>query len=210
MQRFSLVGITKHIHTINIQYFDRAERVKIDFRSKILAEAIIVPGLGRFPVPIQQLLAPEVQEGKRMADDGELPPSTLEFDCLEVDGNGEDFDDLNWSTVHCECRFYRRWKLPCKHLFQHHFISDCHTLTEVRLQQWSDLWQQNGFELYEATTTIFTSNLTPKEPNFSAYDRVAAREVTESLLASFYELERAAYNKLGSVDGSNFVASTLR
>ena len=36
-------------------------------------------------------------------------------------------------------------------------------------------------------------------------DRVAAREVTETLLTSFYELERAAYQRLGGSEGRNFI-----
>ena len=36
------------------------------------------------------------------------------------------------------------------------------------------------------------------------YNRVAAREVTEGLLTSFYELKRAVYTRLGAEEGRGF------
>jgi len=40
-----------------------------------------------------------------------------------------------------------------------------------------------------------------RDPVDNPYNQVAAREVTETLLTSFYELERAAYARLGAEGG---------
>jgi hypothetical protein len=71
--------------------------------------------------------------------------------------------------------------------------------------QWSRLWEENGFELYEVAESYTAPNLPLKEDGVDSYDRVAAREVTETLLTSFYELERAAYQRLGGSEGRNFI-----
>ena len=63
----------------------------------------------------------------------------------------------------------------------------------------------SGFELYEANQS-YRADLTEHEqdPVDSAHNRVAAREVTETML-SFYALEHNAYARLGPEEGRNFV-----
>ena len=79
------------------------------------------------------------------------------------------------------------------------------TIAEARLMQWSDLWEEHGFELYEVNESFAVSDPPLKEDSINSYDRVAAREVTETLPTSFNELERAAYQRLGGSEGRNFI-----
>ena len=69
----------------------------------------------------------------------------------------------------------------------------------------SALWQENGFELYEVNESYIVPNSTVNEDAINSSNRTAAREVTEVLLTSFYELERAAYQRLGAAEGNKFV-----
>jgi hypothetical protein len=122
-----------------------------------------------------------------------------------MDIDADNSNNFVWSEAQCECRFYRKWRLPYRHLFHHHFVNEGQTLTEVHLMQWSLLWEENGFELYEVDESYTAPNLPLKEDGIDSYDRVAAREVTETLLTSFYELERAAHQQLGGLEGRNFI-----
>jgi hypothetical protein len=152
MQRFSLLGIVKHVLGVDRRYLLRADEARINFRGKTLPEGALVPG--KFPLPVQNLLSPEIREGKKLCDDGELPCANMLQDIRPSqndendDGNGELFD-WDWSNAACDCRFYRKWRLPCRHLFHLHFVTDGQTLTPLRLQQWSLYWEDYGFELYE-------------------------------------------------------------
>ena len=74
MQRFSLLGIVKHIIVVDRRYFDRAAKVVSTFRTKQSAESALLPGLRLYPSPVQILIVPEIKEGQRLADDGELVP----------------------------------------------------------------------------------------------------------------------------------------
>jgi hypothetical protein len=44
------------------------------------------------------------------------------------------------------------------------------------------------------------------DPVASAYNRVAVREVTETMLSSFYELERAAFARYSIEEARGFIA----
>ena len=125
MQRFSLLGIIKHIIVVDRRYFDRAAKVISIYRTEQSAESALLPGLRLFPTPVQILLiVPEIKEGQRLVDDGELVwPGLLE----EVDVDEDEFD---WGAAACDCRFYRHWRLPCRHLLHHHFANDCRTLNQ--------------------------------------------------------------------------------
>ena len=138
MQRFSLIWTVKHVLSVDQRYFDRAAEVLNKFRTRTLPHNVLLPGLQRFPIPVQTLLTPKIQEGKRMCEDGDLiMPGLL----VDVDIDTDNSSNFFWSEAQCECRFYRKWRLPCGHLFHHHFVNEGQTLTEARLMQWSDLWE---------------------------------------------------------------------
>ena len=105
------------------------------FRTKIGRQASLLPGLERFPGPVQALLAPEIEEGQTMARDGDLVRPGLLEDIVVDD---EDEDNFDWGQAQCDCRFYRKWKLPCRHLFHHHFVNNFRTLTSARFLQRSE------------------------------------------------------------------------
>lgn len=208
MQRFSLLGIVKHVLGVDRRYLLRAEETRINFRGKTLAEEALVPGIVQFPLPVQNLLSPEIREGKKLCDDGEVPRTDVLQDIRPSQNEESDNDELfdwDWSIGSCDCRFYRKWRLPCRHLFHLHFVTDGQTLTTSRLQQWSLYWEDYGFELYEVNKQYTAFNPVLREEGaISPQDRVAAREVTETLLSSFYELEQAAHRQLGQ-EGRSFI-----
>lgn len=189
MQRFSLLGITKHVITIDSRYYTRAAKAFSKFRTRITAQNAQLPGLERFPAPVQVLLLPELQQGQRRAEDGETLDNRITLDGIT---STEDPDGFDWINAACTCRFYRRWILPCQHLFQHHFTNFEQTLAPHRLEFWSRMWEEHGFELYEASESYYAPKLAEKEDitaSAAAANRLAGREVTEALLANMYEFQ---------------------
>ncbi|KAK0714099.1 hypothetical protein B0T26DRAFT_384927 [Lasiosphaeria miniovina] len=145
-------------------------------------------------------MLPKIREGQTLADDGELVRGGLLEDIDVEEG------EFEWSAAQCDCRFYWRWSLTCRHLFHHHFVNSSLTLTEARLLQWSNRWQEGDFELYEVRESYRVA--APEDADehaILAYNRVAAREVTETILTSFYKLESNAVARLGQVEGRRFI-----
>lgn len=201
MQRFSLLGIVKHVMAINKRYFLRAAKQRSLFKGRISLLEDILPGFGQFPSPVQELLRPELKEGQEMAENGEPCSSSLhvDIDC--------DSDSFNFQDAVCDCRFYGKYRMPCRHIFQLHFVLDEQILTRDRLRWWSNMWEESGFEVYETGGWHRVPHLPSTDPDgFRSEQRAEAREVTESLLTSFYQLERAARATLGAVEGSRLVA----
>ena len=204
MQRFSILGIVKHVNSIDHRFFLRALKRKADFRDRC-AEVGLIPGLKYFPSPVQNLMVPEVYEGQRLHDDGETPRAYL-LEPLD-DDNWVVEDDSQLTTgplvMKCDCRFYRRWRLPCRHLFQYHFAGD--TLINSSCRYWGELWEDHGFELYESSESYRELPKTAVEP-VATRERLHAREVIENMTASYYDLESWALTHKGPVEGREFIA----
>src|SRR4030081_2911778 len=99
MQQFSLLGIVKHIIMIDQRYFYRASKAEGDFRTTSIREAIFVPGLKRFPVPVQIKLGHEVRDGQRLCEEGEIPTHAV------IVYEGDPVFEGQWQAASCVCRF---------------------------------------------------------------------------------------------------------
>jgi hypothetical protein len=206
MQRFSLLGIVKHANAIDRRFYERARKRHVDFRTRKCPEVAIVPGLRFFPTPVQMLMAGELHEGQRLLDDGEpFREALLQYLKLDedVDDEGEvaEWVELPYN-VKCDCHFYRRWRLPCRHLFHHHFTTE--SLSERHFQEWSHVWEDHGFELYESTESFRDFPKQAVEP-VAMTERLKAREVIEELTSLYYELESSALTQLGEDEGRLFI-----
>lgn len=128
MTHWHLLGIFRHALVIDNRYETRATKNMLSFRSRVLPEATIVPQLRRFPVPVQQLMAKQIREASKRVDDGEDIYDALFDEKVEYFDDGVDRFGVKlplreirtYSSPTCECRFFRRWQLPCCHVFQHH------------------------------------------------------------------------------------------
>lgn len=205
MQRFSILGLIKHVFATNEKYFRRAAKRQADFMHRVSPLSVLVPGLERFPSPVQTLLTAEITNGKEWADDGMMPQFDMLTGVLGCDGEDEG-EDHGGTSIQCDCRFFRKWRLPCCHLWHHHFANNSETLTETRLLFWSDSWEEHGYELYEVNEAFKVPKAAvPDAEQIPAAQRVEAREVSEVLMTYFYELERAAHTQLGRSEGQKFV-----
>lgn len=57
------------------------------------------------------------------------------------------------SMPHCACHWYRKWQLPCKHIFLHQLLFGL--LTKQHFVQVVHLWKDSGFDLYHEMKNPF-------------------------------------------------------
>ncbi|KAK9233853.1 hypothetical protein V1525DRAFT_392049 [Lipomyces kononenkoae] len=109
--KYSIKGLVAHLIDIGERIMEDARRAAENFRTKHLNEAEHIPELRMFPLPTQKLI-------------GEIHAMTQ---------NGDEDIDLNdGNDVQCDCIFFRKYFLPCRHIFLANATSDI--LTEA---QWN-------------------------------------------------------------------------
>lgn len=120
LQRFSLEGLIKHILTIDKDYARRAEDIASSFRTRFLPLTAEFEELRVFPFPVQKLLSEEIRTTQYSFNEGE---ETREFIIQDEEG-------LSTPPV-CECLFFRKWQLPCQHIWHHHIVFGSLTPTVI-------------------------------------------------------------------------------
>jgi len=115
---------------------NHAAEAKSHFRNRKLALCTKeYPEIGQLPVPIQKLLAGELYAvTERIAKGKEVP---IAF--------GE--------NLQCHCKFYRQYRLPCRHIF--HLDTDVKVLTSVRWEGYVMMFTECGMEVYESIGTVW-------------------------------------------------------
>ena len=112
---------------------NRAEVAKSHFWNRKLAVCKQYPAIGQLPVPIQKLLAREVDAVTARIAEGKV----------------SEFDE----NLLCYCQFYRQYLLPCRHIF--HFDSDVKVLTPTRWANYVAMFEEGGMEVYETSGLVW-------------------------------------------------------
>ncbi|KAF8441166.1 hypothetical protein BGX38DRAFT_1272784 [Terfezia claveryi] len=90
--------------------------------------------IGQLPVPIQKLLARELDAvEERIAKGKEVP----------------NFDE----NLRCRCKFYRQYLLPCRHIF--HLDTEAKVLTPLQWEAYIGMFAECGMEVYETVETVW-------------------------------------------------------
>ena len=118
----------------------------------------------------------ERREGVELLEDENVDPSEI--------GRVDD-------VLHCDCRFYRKYQLPCRHIWaQHELFGVIRWEDEDR---WVHMWDESGFEIYERMETCYIESAIDDDIGAPERSRLTMRDTLESLQNRYYELsERAA------------------
>jgi len=164
---------------------------------------VALPGLALLPVPVQKLVAEEFREAYRLIQQDEPLRPGLGLSQAWDEDEEEDSDDVALVEIACDCRFFRAWRLPCRHMLHHHLqFSSLHRM-EI-WHDWARKWEDSGFEIYEAYESFRSGSRETAEP-VAATERLAAREAIDELQNDYYTLEQQALQQLGPVDGREFI-----
>jgi hypothetical protein len=92
------------------------------------------------------------------------------------------------ATPVCNCLFFRKWQLPCQHIW--HADMAFHILTDAAMETWKWGWEEGGFEMYEHWTTDWVESRVMEEIGAPLRYRLNLREVTDSIQSRFFDLEQ--------------------
>ena len=129
MPAWSLQGLVFHLENRAKEYDLRAERGREEFRSTHLAQTAHWPGMRRMPAPAQKLCVQELAEG-----------------ILRLEGSKE-VRPLG-DAVQCDCLLYRKYQLPCRHLWQCEYVFGG-VLKEDYWKEAGSMFVEFGFDIYE-------------------------------------------------------------
>ena len=119
---------------------NRVVVAKSHFRSRKLAVCTKqYPEIGQFPVPIQKLLAVELDAVMDRIAKGKDTPT--EYD----------------ETLQCHCKFYRQYLLPCRHIF--HSDTELKVLTPSQWMAYIRMFEECGMEVYESVGTVWVDEV---------------------------------------------------
>ena len=112
----------------------RAETVRSQFRNQKLGVTKQYSEIGQLPVPVQKLLAIELNAvSDRIAKGKDIPSG---------------FDE----TLGYQCKFYRQYLLPCRYIF--HLDTELKVLTTTQWEEYLAMFAECCMEVYESMDTI--------------------------------------------------------
>jgi hypothetical protein len=157
-----------------------AEQAEISFRTIDHPLVVQNPWLRDFPFPVQRLIAKSIQLGTE----------------LYKSESDESVTDVVVDETTCSCFWYRKYGLPCQHLWYQHLTIGC--LKQDNFNQWSAMWEEGGFELYFTRDWVFVkdSGEDDNEPDpvarRAAAIRLRMKECLEMIRSKHFELEEKA------------------
>jgi hypothetical protein len=126
------------------------EKLKLDSHTKKVGETKTHPYLGSLPHPFQVLVVGEIHRARERHFDGKEVPDWLEEE-----------------THCCNCPFYRKYLLPCRHFFHLHEFGGGF-LTDEMWQYYVGLFEEQGYEAYYRNESVYSEKETPQEnPEFT-------------------------------------------
>jgi MULE transposase domain len=184
---FGLIGACRIVSMVDESYFNRAQRVQFDFWTKSLTDMESFPFLAGFPHPIQLLLVDEIHAfNKRIEDGKEIP---------------------NHQTAECRCQFFRRYLLPCRHLFHRNLHGDF-----LKDQDWDafrNMFAECGFDVYISRMRVIEEREEDPLELEAGERRLEFYAVVEEVREHWFELE-AEYRRTGDANPLNNIIEQLR
>jgi hypothetical protein len=147
-----------------------------NFRTKTVSYAQKFPELKVFPFPVQRLIAQEIKEAHSIYE------------------NENEIEELD--TTECSCQFYKKYYLPCKHMFYTDLIMEevemdlkkNHVVQRfLGTEDWMKFqrgWAECGYEIYFSKEAVLVTNPTLPEDRSLAIQnsyKVAAEDIQHQL-----------------------------
>ncbi len=166
--KLSFAGLVTSIIEVATQYDARAEKALYDFKTRISSEVQQYPFLAGFPVPVQKLLIDQIRESNHDIAEGEAPRE------VATDGG-----------VVCDCLFYRRYQVPCKHVFTATYFYNY----EPDWAVYHFMFEESGFEIYETMGSIYVAEDIYEEIGAPSRRKIDVRETLNRIQNKYYDLE---------------------
>ena len=147
-----MVASVESIHKLLERKIATENKALLDMRTKVVAEVKIYPKLARFSFQFQRMIVEELRHAYRLC--AECKPAK---------------DIMQLEPV-CACKFFRKYFLPCRHMFQLDITSGMGWLTDAIWETFIDACGESGFDVYMKRESVRVA-----EPVVEGTDREAVR-----------------------------------
>jgi len=120
----------------------------------------------RFPVPIQKLLPDQLDAMHKRIIAGKAPPTL--------------------SEMSCSCSFFRKFLLPCKHIFHSDYLFQ--SITSEDWTAWAEIFEDGGYEVYETMRTVHLEDREEETHGERTRQKLKVGTVLEGIRARVFEL----------------------
>ena len=87
----------------------------------------------------------------------------------------------------CTCSFYRRYQLPCRHIWANHLLYGC--LKKEDYERWAHMWEESGYEIYETIESIYIEQGVDDKISTLEYYWLEIQETLELIKAQYYRIK---------------------
>ena len=99
---------------------------------------------------------------------------------------GKDASGL--TSLDCYCLFYKRYLLPCKHIFYEHMYGNMKLLTADIWRMFQEIFEESGFEIYKSYELVMEFVQTKKQKE-AENQRLTIVELTERMHDRYWSIE---------------------
>ena len=165
---FSLIGAANHVIRVGDQWENRARQEAINFRTTMTPECQECSQFRKFPYPVQKLIVDQWKLAAKELADGDMPADELP-------------DEL---ICPVDCLFWRRYQLPCKHLWHYNIVFDAFQQSNWTI--WAEMFEDSGFEVYETSARLKVE--CHEEIEEVNHHMLQMREVLNAIKEKYYEI----------------------
>jgi hypothetical protein len=122
----------KALHEVFSRKIAKEERAAWEQQSRCLAEAEQYPELAKFPLVFQQLIVSEFNSA------------------IEMLLSNEQHSTISQDNAKCGCMFYKKYLLPCKHMFLLDLVTTNGWFTQDVWRKFILYNQECGFDIYSS------------------------------------------------------------
>lgn len=151
-----------------------SENVAFEFRIKKISvfgvDSDMLSEIHKLPYPIQQLIINELCAVEGRIEKGKATPGLI--------------------SLSCECLFFCRYLLPCRHIFHEHMHGSTRLLTNEAWLRFQQMFEEAGFDIYTRRELIEVRRPQKTEVEKAAESRrLAVNELIERIRDVYWRVE---------------------
>lgn len=167
-KRHSFRGCVENVHKVNTRRAEQERKAASEMKSKVVSEAEHYPELKRFVYQMQLLIAGEIDGAlKRIA-------------------NNKEPRILDQAEAACDCRFYAKYLLPCRQMFQLDMSNDAGWFTETIWDAFVSTAGESGFDVYVHRERVYVPPSEESQPFISNAELLRFNEQLKHLEEIFW------------------------
>jgi len=171
---YGLIGACDKIVALDLKKRSDSDYVAFEFRVKKISAPDIdddtLKEIHKFPFPIQKLIVGEIFAADNRVEKGKELPGLM--------------------LIECHCLFFRKYMLPCKHIFHEQKYGPRKLLTIDAWRQFQRQFDESGFEIYERRELV----------NFESFEKDEIDKAAEKRKLTVNELMERTRNQYWSIE----------